>query len=188
MLAPIASRLANANIANVWALIAAGDIRVLPGTPEIAERRSLPLPFCWEEEKGKKGDVRPYLQIPRLSEIVVETGKPQHVALRAGFVSGELPVRHQRGVAKILRTHNTIKDEIQRPHQDVGGVYTYEALAAGQVFRSELWIRNASFDDAAVRKALGGKVAEESAPRGSANRSSETGRVWAHQHRSAGTG
>ncbi len=149
LLGPIAGRLADAGAANVWSLIADGNIRILPATPEIGGQRSLPIPFCWEEEKGKKGDARIYRLIPRRGAPAAE-GKPQHAAIRSGFVSQRVPVLHQRVAAKTLRTHNTIKDAIQRPNEDVGGVYTYEALAAGQTFWSEIWIKDGSVDIARI--------------------------------------
>jgi CRISPR-associated protein Csx10 len=164
LLPPIASRLATAGLANVWALIAAGNVRVLPATPEIGGERSLPLPFCWEEEKGKKATVRweggkkneikKYQQIDHGAGMDLETNKPQPVQLRSGFVSQRQPVQHQRAVAKILRTHSTIKDEIQRPDETVGGVYSYEALAAQQIFFSEVWIRGSSVDEKELNAAL----------------------------------
>jgi CRISPR-associated protein Csx10 len=158
LLAPVAGRLDDAGVANVWTLIAGGDVRILPATPEIDGRRSLPVPFCWEEEKGKKAEVvwegqkklelKQYGQIPRTDDANPGKGNPQQVSVKAGFVSQFEPLQHKRAVAKVLRTHNTIKDDIQRPHEDVGGVYTYEALAAGQIFRSEIWIRGADIDAA----------------------------------------
>jgi len=173
LLSPIARRLADAGVANVWTLIAAGDLRVLPATPEIEGQRSLPVPFCWEEQKGKKAktvrvkgkkiELKQYWQIPHPGDGDSGEVKAQRVALKSGYVVQCTPVRdgvhrkrigHARSVPRVLRTHNTIKDEIQRPHEYVGGVYTYEALAAGQTFRSEIWIRGA---DANVAK-LSGKV------------------------------
>ena len=50
------------------------------------------------------------------------------------------PLMH--GPTRAAFTHNTVSDAAQTPTSDVGGVYTYEALAAGQIFRSELWIRD----------------------------------------------
>lgn len=41
----------------------------------------------------------------------------------------------------VVRMHNTIRDDVQRPTQDIGGVYIYEALAPGQEFRAEVRVR-----------------------------------------------
>ncbi|ADP71118.1 protein of unknown function DUF324 [Rhodomicrobium vannielii ATCC 17100] len=143
LLAPIASRLAAAGLANIWTLIANGDVRILAATPEIDGGRGLPVPLCWEEEKAKKGE-GVYRQIPRTAS----GENAQYVPIRAGFVGAS--EFHLRSVPKVIRTHNTIEDERQRPDETVGGVYTYEALAPGLTFRSEVWIRGGAVDSAAL--------------------------------------
>ena len=46
---------------------------------------------------------------------------------------------------RLLRTHNTVEDAKQRPTEKVGGLFTYEAIRPGQIFRGmvrmsqELW-------------------------------------------------
>lgn len=135
LLPPIANRL-KANGFDPWPHVIAGDIRVLPATPEIAGKRGLPLPFCWERPKGEKGfeGVRPTPREPNPDV--------QHTPFRGGFVTGEgTPSHGLLSVNRVLRTHNTIQDDIQRPDESIGGLYSYEALAPGQVFRSEVWVR-----------------------------------------------
>jgi CRISPR-associated protein Csx10 len=49
---------------------------------------------------------------------------------------GGRPVRAR--VGRVERTHNTVDDLWQRPTSDLGGVYTYQAIAAGTVLRAEV--------------------------------------------------
>ena len=154
----VARALERAGIGDAWARIASGDVRVLPATPEIAGQRSLPVPFCWEKQKADK-DYKSVRVIPlAAANDQGHADKPQYEPVRAGFVSTGEPAKLIRPIAKPLRTHNTIKDDIQRPHEDVGGVYTYEAIAARQVFRSEVWIRGAPIDAGYARAELKGEA------------------------------
>jgi CRISPR-associated protein Csx10 len=41
-----------------------------------------------------------------------------------------------------VRMHNTVRDDVQRPTRDVGGVYTYRALAAGTRLRAQVRVRS----------------------------------------------
>jgi CRISPR-associated protein Csx10 len=43
------------------------------------------------------------------------------------------------------RTHNTVEDARQKPTEAVGGVYTYEAIAAGELLWSEIRLRKGLF-------------------------------------------
>ena len=67
--------------------------------------------------------------------------------LRTGYIGlsviGTLP-RHACKVPRVVCTHNTVEDKRQRPTTEVGGVYSYEAIAAGTRLRCELRLR-ASF-------------------------------------------
>ncbi len=53
-------------------------------------------------------------------------------------------------------THNTVVPEIQRPNSDVGGVFTYEALASGQEFSGSVYCNDQHTADA-VYRVLGAK-------------------------------
>lgn len=44
-------------------------------------------------------------------------------------------------VEKVLGTHNTIEDVYQSPTKDVGGVYTYQAIAPGTTLQAQLRMR-----------------------------------------------
>lgn len=150
LLRHVAAALDTAGVADVWSLIASGEVRVLPATPEIGGKRGLPIPLRWETPK-MEADGKAARLIPKV-RIEDDT---QHKPLREGFVSADAsPVLHLQSVNKVLRTHNTVQDDSQRPDETVGGVYTYEALAAGQVFRSEVWLRGAAAQSVGDTKKL----------------------------------
>jgi len=57
---------------------------------------------------------------------------------RGGYVS--FP-NNQISYTKIhtgIETHNTVKDQLQRPTSDIGGVYSYEVIPIGTKFKAEL--------------------------------------------------
>ena len=58
--------------------------------------------------------------------------------------------------ATTLRTHNVINDERQTPVEEEGGVFSYEAIAAGQTFRSVVLLRGTTADANKLRDALTG--------------------------------
>ncbi|MEQ1715778.1 MAG: RAMP superfamily CRISPR-associated protein, partial [Hyphomicrobium sp.] len=157
-LLPIIAAVADKHhIANVGDRLARGDLRVLPATTAIAGERGLPVPLCWSTEKD----------IPKSETIAVvsalfdkpERGK-QYKGLRKGYITCSQP-RDQVGVASIrtslptsVRTHNVIEDAAQTPTEDVGGVFSYEALVPGLIFRSIVRIRGTETDRDALRAAL----------------------------------
>ena len=67
--------------------------------------------------------------------------------LRTGYirVEGEKIQYLPEDSRRLLRTHNTVEDEKQRPTERVGGLFTYEAIRPGRTFQGrvrmsrELW-------------------------------------------------
>jgi CRISPR-associated protein Csx10 len=106
--------------------VASGDIQVLPVTIEINKARGLPVPKVLVQRKVGGGfDVKGTV-VNRLRETMSEQTKN----LRAGYIAGgneKLPI--YRTVPQTLLTHNTVKDDVQRPTEAVGGVYSREAIA-----------------------------------------------------------
>ena len=98
-----------------------GDLCVLPATLEVGGERGRPAPMALFHEKEDKTKI-----VNRLL-----SGEPEGKQLkrhRAGYVgAGNAPNPHTVPLA--VRTHNTVEDGRQRPTSDVGGVYTYEAIA-----------------------------------------------------------
>ncbi len=127
--------------------IARGDVRVLNATLCVDGEPGRPVPFCLEVEKGVDKLEDPSTITNLLAEEHKENS--QYKPAREGYLGpsdGKTMPRHAT-VAKTLRTHNTVEEESQRPTEDVGGVYSYEAIASRQnhapaVFRCELRLRS----------------------------------------------
>jgi CRISPR-associated protein Csx10 len=140
--------------------IANGDLQVSPATIEIEipkrdangkiayeGARGLPVPnvIYYDKvgggfDKVKDGKPTVYNLFDDKDHEKIKGGE-QKKNYREGYVSslgddGKLP--HHKKTPKVLLMHNTIKDEVQRPTEDVGGVYSRQAIAAGTVLRGEI--------------------------------------------------
>lgn len=125
-------------IPDLFAYVSRGDLQVLFARPTVAGSRGRPVPFAlyYEKEKGgfeKGGEVRNRLR-------VLAEGKVQLKGYREGFVGPDAGDGVEWFVRPVFaqRTHNTISDEEQRPTEEMGGVYTYEAIPAGKVLQSRI--------------------------------------------------
>lgn len=131
---------------DVRASLQSGDVCVLPAFPEINGECGKPVPMALFAPKGLEkplhGENRNKV-INRLLQVEPKDGT-QLKQMREGFVTSTPDKVFI--TPKTIRTHNTVEDNSQRPTSDVGGVYTYEAIApnadgAPLVLRSELRIR-----------------------------------------------
>jgi len=134
-LLPVVARALSAMGVDVPAAIAAGRLVVRHALPAVAgadgrEQRAWPAPAVHTHAKGE----------PRsewwssLSDAVRPRTAPRK-AVRAGWVSPDGTGR--RSVAVVGRMHNQIDDRTQRT-PDHGGLYVYEAIAAGERFVAEV--------------------------------------------------
>ncbi|RMG02438.1 MAG: hypothetical protein D6741_03735 [Planctomycetota bacterium] len=110
-----------------YPLFAAGDVAVLPGTRELARRRSLPVPLAFFSRKGED-HTDPATWTNRM---LGDTPPGQYKQLRQGYVAVDASNRWvaYASVPTVQRTHNSVDDMSQRPTPEVGGVYTYEAIS-----------------------------------------------------------
>jgi CRISPR-associated protein Csx10 len=133
--------------------IAQSDLRVLPATIELSGERGLPVPLAW----GKPKDAQPKNVVEVKSGILEQRQRDQQIkSLRRGYIapaSGS-SVWFRENVETTLRTHNVVDDERQTPTEDVGGVFSYEAIAAGQRFRSLVLLRGTATEADALRAEL----------------------------------
>ena len=118
--------------------IAEGDFILTNATIAIRDNAGRPTPFCLFSEKLDGGLSKGKGVYNRFQET-----EPKGIQLkgeRGGYIgklsSQELP--HYQAIGFELYTHNTIEDEVQRPTSEVGGVYSYQAIPAGTVFKAEL--------------------------------------------------
>lgn len=159
LLLPVVARaLAGVSGVDAAAEIAAGNVIVLPATIEIDGQRGLPVPFALHVPKGAPGvsGVRNRFveqEADRKGEFEPdETGGIKEVknrqAKRTGYVlsvCAHAPVPY-KNVELVVMTHGTIAEEAQRPTEQVGGVFSYEAIPAGTKLRSEIRLRSGLAD------------------------------------------
>ena len=140
--------------------IAAGNIQVLPLYPMLDGQRSQPVPLCWESKKSES-DQDNLSVTNRLSENS-DVDTAQMKPYRAGFIgqaNDKTKTTWLPFLKKVLRTHNVVDDDEQRPNEKVGGVFTYEAIAAGQVFSGCVRLHNdAGIDVEKFAKILAGEI------------------------------
>jgi len=112
-------------------LIRAGLVKVSRGLPVFQEKTSLPTPFVISVIKSDQS-----------SFVNNSLGQREDVVtkqVRTGWITkgmGDTLVLHR--VPFVSNTHNSVSDALQRPSEDVGGVFTYEGIAPGQVFRASV--------------------------------------------------
>ncbi|MFE1412234.1 RAMP superfamily CRISPR-associated protein [Streptomyces sp. NPDC058746] len=110
-----------------------GRLVVTDATVEVAGKRGLPVPLVLTHPKGDGTRAANRLLDPQASG-----GFPYEERWAAPYTPGAaLTVA---GCPRSEHTHNTILDEHQRPTEEVGGLYTYEAIAAGTVLRAEVHV------------------------------------------------
>jgi CRISPR-associated protein Csx10 len=119
-----------------------GDLMVTNATIEIDGESGRPVPFCLYQEKlgdGLKGDDT--IRDKVYNRFHDDTdGKPQVKGYRNGYI-GKTAVKtlpRYRTVKREVEMHNVVEDEVQRPTDEVGGVFSYQAIRAGTTLRAEL--------------------------------------------------
>lgn len=133
---------------DVRSALQSGDVCVLPAYPEVDGERGQPVPMALFAPKGGKGLEKPANVVNRLLHVEPADGT-QLKQMREGYVSTRPTKVYKPPIT--VRTHNTVEDQPQRPTENVGGVYTYEAIAPSDrrmrvVLRSELRIRKSLAD------------------------------------------
>lgn len=121
-----------------------GNLVVTSATPMVEGRPGRPVPRVIERAKDDTDAL-----LNRMTE-----GPPEGMAfkrVRRGYVTGT-PGTAIESPGFVLRMHNTIEDDSQRPTQALGGVYVYRALAPGTVLAAEIRIRRGLLDTGWWRK------------------------------------
>lgn len=123
---------------NVSQAIADGDIVVTNAIVAINNQAGRPTPFCLFGEKLSGGLKEGQGVYNRFHD--AEPENLQTKGERSGYLGKydgvQLP--DYQTISLELFTHNTIKDEVQRPTSDVGGIYSYQAIPTGTVLKAEL--------------------------------------------------
>ena len=138
--------------------VAAGDFQVSPATIDVAGVRGLPVPKVLFQHKVDGGfdklveggyNKKEPGEKPTVYNLIREADKIedptyQKKNFREGYVSsvkvnGTLPFYGT--TRKILLMHNTVRDDIQRPDETVGGVFSRQAIKAGTALRGEIRLK-----------------------------------------------
>ncbi|WP_448604653.1 RAMP superfamily CRISPR-associated protein [Thermoleptolyngbya sp.] len=126
--------------------VARGDLLVTHATIAIADQPGQPIPAGLFYEKSGGGLAKGGRVYNRFCESGSDT---QVKGYRKGYIeftkSLETLPEYQT-VDTLVGTHNTIEDPSQRPTSEVGGVYSYEAIAPKTRFRAELRMRQSIYD------------------------------------------
>lgn len=127
--------------------VASGDVQVLPATIEVAGERGLFVPRSLSANKVDGSFLKERTVFNRFCDATKD--RAQQKPYRTGYIgsfsktldngNGQLPA--YKLTPKVLLTHNTVEDKLQRPSEEVGGVYSREAIAGGTLLRSELRLR-----------------------------------------------
>ncbi|WP_449246021.1 RAMP superfamily CRISPR-associated protein [Desulfarculus baarsii] len=130
--------------------IADGRVALTNAYPEVDGQPSLPAPMAFERPKEDAADCAITVRNSLLASSGdagkqgEDGGTPgekvkQYKALRGGYVAqgdASATLYHQPSLG--LNMHNTIKDEKQRPSQQVGGLYAYQHIRAGARLRGQI--------------------------------------------------
>lgn len=129
--------------------IASGDFQVLPATICVEGNRGLPVPkVIWYHKVDGGFDKKNTVYNKLKEDISVGEQKKNY---REGYINSldgtnnALPF--YKTTDKILLMHNTVEDEYQRPTAEVGGVFSRQAIKAGQVLKGEIRLKQSIFDD-----------------------------------------
>jgi CRISPR-associated protein Csx10 len=119
--------------------LAAGDVQIRNAYLAHDGKRLLPVPISLYQLKQKSAKATDLNLLRGKQQDSVQRKQCRDGYTLANSIEGDLvevrEVRQQSGA------HATVDDAQQRPTERVGGVYTYNAIAAGQTFIAELWIR-----------------------------------------------
>ncbi|MDG4771951.1 RAMP superfamily CRISPR-associated protein [Solwaraspora sp. WMMD792] len=122
-------------------LITSGQVVVTNATVEVGNERSLPLPRSLHEFKDadpNRSDEPPVL----VNLLKPRSDDGKRLRTMVGFcvrdtVDGGIRIAE---VDLVTQAHAVIDDTSQRPTEESGGLFVYEAIAAGTVLRCELWL------------------------------------------------
>jgi len=144
LLGPVSRALQRASGLDLRPGIGSGEFQMLNATPEVVGQRGLPVPFALFHGKLAGGLERGRGVINRLVEPEPEGERDPLKGYRAGWVAEPaaeqqpLALPHFATIPLGLHTHNSVQDDVQRPTEQTGGVYSYQALPAGTVLCGEL--------------------------------------------------
>jgi CRISPR-associated protein Csx10 len=118
--------------------IAHNQLVVTNATPEIGGTIGKPTPMTLFGEK-LNGGLSKLKEGGRVYNRFLETEPSMQLkGERGGYVSFSNDQIDYEKVETGIETHNTVKDELQRPTTDIGGIYSYGTIPIGKRFKAEL--------------------------------------------------
>jgi CRISPR-associated protein Csx10 len=123
------------------AAIANNQIVISNATLEVDGKQGRSMPFALFQEKQNKQIISNRLGEPFDSDD--ESDRPQLKGMRSGYTSE----KSQANLSKGVTTHNTVEDKVQRPNEEVGGVYSYEAIAPHTKFRAKIHLQETAISN-----------------------------------------
>jgi CRISPR-associated protein Csx10 len=130
------------------AAIANNQIAIGNATLEVDGKQGRSMPFALFQEKQNKQIISNRLGEPFGTDD--ESDRPQLKGMRSGYASD----KSQANLSKGVTTHNTVEDKVQRPNEDVGGVYSYEAIAPNTKFRAKIHLQETAISSAKALECL----------------------------------
>jgi CRISPR-associated protein Csx10 len=135
-------------VADVGDAIANNQIIIGNATPEIDGQQGRAMPFALFQEKQNDQEI--YNRLGQSTSQSEPDNRPQLKGMRSGYTSTNTYATISKGVA----THNTVEDSVQRPNEDVGGVYSYEAIPSQTPFRAKIHIQHQLISKTIAEKSL----------------------------------
>jgi CRISPR-associated protein Csx10 len=135
-----------AQLININEAIACNDIIVTNATIAIAGQPGRPTPLMLFGQKLGGGLSKGATIYNRFVEDA--NSDVQLKGERGGYLvfTSESQYPDYAKVNCIAETHNIVEDAVQRPTENTGGAYTYEAIAAGTIFLAEVRLRKSLAD------------------------------------------
>lgn len=116
------------------AALSAGELTVRDGMLCVDEARGAPVPRCLSHEKTNKALLR--------STLGPDVSMKQEKTFREGYLHPTQPsLIHS--VRLLVLPHNVVEDGPQRPTEEVGGVYAYQAIQPGQRYEAVVFAASA---------------------------------------------
>jgi len=138
------------------AMLKAGRLKVSDAAPTTGGSVFLRAPLAWSREKSPADAEHP-------TAFNTLRGVPKVVAkqVRSGWVTpgSGVDTALMLDVEMTTRAHASIADNVQRPTEAVGGLFTYTAIAAGQSFTFTVTARCGERLAGAIAGALSGNAA-----------------------------
>ncbi|WFE21040.1 RAMP superfamily CRISPR-associated protein [Solwaraspora sp. WMMD937] len=139
----------SANDRSATELITGGQVVVTNATVEVNDKRSLPVPRALHRPKDTDPDTEGTgpdeqhgdqpVQLINLLRPRTDDGRRLQPMTGYYVPDGRGGIRHAEADL-VAQAHAVVDDTSQRPTEDSGGLFVYEAIAAGTVLRCELWL------------------------------------------------